>query len=65
MTARKRNRLTPWFIGMTIIFLAELYVIWDMFFCGCPGQMIPKILVVAGIPGVYLTLMYLTLTSQE
>lgn len=62
---RKRNRLTPWYIGAAIILAAVVFVGSRMLAndCGAPVGISLGVLIV--IPAVYLVLMYLTLTSQE
>jgi hypothetical protein len=65
MAQAHRNRLLPWWIGGIIVLIADAFVAWQLFFCGCPGLPLAKALVVIVLPAVYLALMYLTLTSQE
>ncbi len=61
----RRNRLMPWYIGIAIVLVAVAYVGYQMYAtnCGISTPLVFVVLVV--IPVVYLTLMYLTLTSQE
>jgi hypothetical protein len=61
----KRNRLLPWYIGIGIVVLGELYIAYQMFYVGCPAPMALELGILIVIPLVYLTLMYLTFTSQE
>lgn len=63
--ARKRNVLLPWFIGIVIVALADLWVVYRMFATRCPAPGIVEAIVVIVIPVVYLGLMYLTLKSQD
>jgi len=61
----RRNRLTPWYIGIAIVLVAVGYVGYQMTATDC-GIPTPRLFIVlAVIPVVYLGLMYLTLTSQE
>ena len=59
-----RNVLLPWFIGIVIVVLADLWIVYRMFATSCPAPGIVEAIVVIGIPVVYLALMYLTLKSQ-
>jgi hypothetical protein len=61
----RRNRLLPWYTGIAIIVVAEIYVGYQMFFVGCPAPALLELAVLLVIPLVYLTLMYLTFVSQE
>lgn len=63
--AQKRNRLTPWYIGLVIILAAVIFVGYRMWAGNCPAPTIVELGVLTVIPGVYLVLMYLTLVSQE
>lgn len=65
MAAAKRNRFTPWYIGLVIVFAAVIYTGYQMFMTGCEAPPIVQLIALAVVPGVYLALMYLTLTSQE
>lgn len=62
----KRNRLTPWMIGLVLVLTALAYALWQVLSGGC-GATPPAVLIIALLvmPAVYLGLMYLTLTSQE
>jgi hypothetical protein len=63
--SHKRNRLTPWYVGLIVILAAVIFVGYRMWASGCgisPGL---EFLVLAIMPAVYVVLMYLTLTSQE
>lgn len=62
--APHRNPLMPWFIGLLIVFAADLYVAYIFFSGQCQAPVIAQILVVVIIPVVYLGLMYLTFKSQ-
>jgi hypothetical protein len=61
----RRNRLTPWIIGIVIVLAAVLYVGYQMFYVGCPAPTFVEIGVLTVIPIVYLALMYLTFISQD
>jgi len=63
--AVRRNRLMPWYIGIAIILAAVTYVGYQMFYVGCPAPLAVELGVLVVIPVVYLTLMYLTFTSQD
>ncbi len=63
--AAKRNRLLPWFIGIAIVLLADIWVVQRMFATDCQAPGIVEAIVVIIIPAVYLGLMYLTLKSQD
>jgi len=60
-----RNVLLPWFLGIAIVVIADLWVVYYMFAANCPAPGFVEALVVIVIPVVYLTLMYLTLKSQK
>jgi hypothetical protein len=63
--AARRNRLTPWYIGIVIILAAVAYTAYQMFVVGCAAPTIVELIVLVTIPTVYLALMYLTLVSQD
>jgi hypothetical protein len=63
--APKRNRLTPWYIGIAIVLAAVIFVGYQMWSGSCPAPTIIEIGVLTVIPIVYLVLMYLTLVSQK
>ncbi len=65
-TPARRNRLTPWLIGLGVILAALAYAGWEIVSGGC-GATPAATLVIALVvmPVVYLGLMYLTLSSQE
>jgi hypothetical protein len=63
--AIRRNRLLPWYIGIAIVLLAEIYVGYEMFYVGCPAPVLLELALLIVIPVVYLTLMYLTFISQD
>jgi hypothetical protein len=60
----RRNVLLPWFIGIAILVVADLWIAYRMFSTGCPAPGIVEAIVVIVIPIVYLALMYVTLKSQ-
>jgi hypothetical protein len=61
----KRNPLLPWYIGLAIIALADLWVAYRIFSTSCPAPGIIEAMVVIVLPAVYLVLMYLTFQSQS
>jgi hypothetical protein len=63
--APKRNRLTPWYIGIAIVLAAVIFVGYQMWAGSCPAPTIIEIGVLTVIPVVYLALMYLTFVSQR
>jgi hypothetical protein len=63
--ASKRNRLTPWYIGIAIVLAAVIFVGYQMWSGSCPAPTIIEIGVLTVIPVVYLILMYLTFVSQK
>lgn len=65
MAAQKRNRLTPWYIGLVIILAGVIFVGYRMYASNCGVSLGLEMIVLAIMPIVYLVLMYLTLTSQE
>lgn len=64
-TVAKRNRLMPWYIGLAVLVAAVIYTGYQMFVTGCEAPPIVQLIVLLVVPGVYIVLMYLTLTSQE
>jgi hypothetical protein len=63
--AVRRNRLLPWYIGISIVISGELYIAYEMFSVGCPAPVMLELTVLIIIPIVYLTLMYLTFVNQD
>ena len=59
-----RNPLKPWFIGLVIVLVADLYVAYIFFSGQCQAPVIAQAIVVVVLPVVYLVLMYLTFKSQ-
>jgi hypothetical protein len=57
----QRNPLIPWFIGVVIIILVDIYIFYSTS-CEAPG--LAQFLVLVAVPGIYLVLMYLTFRSQ-
>lgn len=55
----------PWYIGIVVILAAVAYIGYQMISLGCSAPLTVQLLVLTVIPVVYLTLMYLTLVSQE
>jgi hypothetical protein len=64
-STKPRNSLLPWYIGVVIIALADIWVARDLFSSACQAPGIIAAGVVVVIPAVYLVLMYLTLKSQR
>jgi hypothetical protein len=62
-TARPRPRLLPWFIGAAIIVVIDAFLL--LFVVSEGASELAENAVLIGVPAVYLTLMYLTLTSQK
>lgn len=60
-----RNALTPWFIGVVIIAIADVYVAYKFYSTNCEAPGFAQLMVLAAVPGVYLVLMYLTFRSQD
>lgn len=63
-SATKRNLLLPWWIGLGIVAVADLWVAYKMLGADCQATGIAELIVVIVIPAVYLTLMFLTFKSQ-
>jgi hypothetical protein len=63
--SQKRNRLTPWYIGLVIILATVIFVGYRMWAGNCPAPTLIEVGVLTVIPIVYLVLMYLTFVSQE
>lgn len=63
--AVRKSRLLPWYIGIAIVVLGELYIAYEMFVVGCPAPVALELAILIIIPLVYLTLMYLTFVSQD
>ncbi len=61
----RRNRLTPWYIGVAIVIVSVFYTGYKMFAGNCPEPEVLDFGVLIVIPFVYLVLMYLTFTSQK
>ncbi|MBL8704893.1 MAG: hypothetical protein JNM30_08630 [Rhodospirillales bacterium] len=63
-SATKRNPLLPWWIGLGIVAVADLWVAYKMLGADCQATGIAELIVVIVIPAVYLALMFLTFKSQ-
>ena len=63
-TARRHSQLMPWYIGLAIIVLVDIYIAFQFFATNCAAPQLAQFLVVIAVPAVYLVLMYLTLRSQ-
>ena len=64
MANRRHSRLFPWYVGTGIILAFELYVGLLYFGPACPAPALPQIMVLVGLPVVYLTLMFIALRGQ-
>lgn len=62
---QKRNRLTPWYIGLVITLVSVIFLGYRMWAGNCPAPALIEVGVLTVIPAVYLVLMYLTFVSQE
>lgn len=60
----RRNPLLPWFIGVIVIVIADIYVGYWFYSSNCQAPGAAQFLVLVAVPGVYLLLMYLTFRSQ-
>lgn len=60
-----RDRLAPWYIGLVLTFGAVLYVGYQMLQQDCGASPVLLFGVLAVIPVIYLTLMFLTFISQK
>jgi hypothetical protein len=63
--SRRRNSLTPWYVGIVIILACVLFVGYRMWAGSCPAPTIIELGVLIVIPTVYLALMYLTFRSLD
>ncbi|MGE0417116.1 MAG: hypothetical protein AB7O80_09945 [Acetobacteraceae bacterium] len=57
--------MRPWFIGLGVIAVVDLYIAYQFFATRCEAPGIAQFLVLVAVPGVYLALMYLTFKSQR
>lgn len=62
---KRRNPLLPWFIGLAVIVVADIWVAYRMFSTACQASGLAQALVLLVMPAVYVVLMYLTLRSQD
>lgn len=62
--ATKHSQLYPWYIGVAVIVVFELFVGFNYFGPACRAGVIPQTLVLVVLPVVYLTLMFLAFKSQ-
>jgi hypothetical protein len=60
----KRNPLVSWYLGLVVIVASVAAVGMEMYTSGCEAPGIAIVIYLLAIPGIYLTLMYLTLKSQ-
>ncbi len=61
----RRNALIPWFIGVVLIAIVDIYVGYTFFSSKCEAPGLAQFMVLVLVPGVYLVLMYLTFKSQD
>lgn len=61
----KRNPLLPWYIGLTVILAVVVWIGYLIFAVPYPTPGLSEAIMPIIIPAVYLTLMYLTLKSQD
>jgi len=61
----RRNPLMPWYLGLSIIAIVDVYVGYQFYATKCEATGLPQFLVLIIIPGIYLVLMYLTFKSQD
>jgi hypothetical protein len=61
---REQKGRTAWFIGAAIVLLGVIVAAYEMFVVGTPASTFVELIVLIGVPGVYLTLMYLSLTRK-
>lgn len=60
----KRNPLFPWFIGLAIIVVIDIFVAYQFFAPQYRASIAAEVIVLVVVPAVYLALMYLTFKSQ-
>jgi hypothetical protein len=60
---KRRFRLLPWFIGVAVIVVIDTFLL--LFVVSEGASELAENAALIGIPAIYLTLMYLTLTSQK
>lgn len=63
--SRRRHPLLPWWIGLIIILAAIGYAAFRFSCDDCGAAALPEFLVLAAVPLVYLTLMYLLFRGQS
>ena len=62
---QRRNRMLPWYIGLAIVVVADLWVAYQLYCTACEAPGFVQALVVIVIPAVYLALMFITFKSQD
>jgi hypothetical protein len=62
---KRRNPLLPWYIGIAIVAIVDIWVARQLFSSACQAPGIVAAGVVIVIPVVYIVLMYLTFKSQD
>ena len=61
MASRAGKPIIAWFIGLIIVVAVEVYLAATFFGSACSAPVLAQLMVLLAIPGVYLTLMYMTL----
>jgi hypothetical protein len=61
----RRNPLLPWFIGVIVVLICDIYVGYLFYSTKCEAPGLAQFLVLVAVPGIYLALMYLTFRSQD
>ena len=57
--------LKAWIVGLIITIAVEAYLAHVFFGATCSAPVLAQLVVLVAIPGVYLSLMYLTLRSDR
>ena len=58
------RQLMPWCAGVAIIFLAVIFIGYQVLWAGCSAPTLYTVAVLVVVPLVYLALMYLTFISR-
>lgn len=61
----QRSQLLPWYIGLVIIAIVDIYIGYQFYATQCQATGLAQTLVLVAVPGIYLVLMYLTFKSQR
>ena len=59
-----RNRLFPWFVGITVIVIMDVVTAYLFFSTGCRAPGIAQALIRVAMPIAYFLLMYMAFKSQ-